>query len=700
MPTKMGEPFGTQSFNTMNPSKKDVLGPLGFFLGQPMQPNKLDNYTEANAATLHFPDAYMGQNVKLRDTLNNLVLNSPQNWQTTVALPFMQLDGVTVEWDEVRFDVRMMQRVPYEGASRLATATREHHRDRVVRRGLAIIIEHDFYRTPAGRKYFADQIQSIAYCTQETCNFEVLWAYLTCDAYDFRYDGRKRLLDRRAIRNSCRHEITLFAALQKEGRGFDKAIEEGKSRMKRYNNRATPNMLVIAPETALYVSTTATDRLKFIEGGERAVTDFREGVEGFEAKSFRGLGILESNPFDAGENVDAMQPLNRHTQVGEWYEMCAPMVGAAGKADPDAMSIQIFDEVRDRLVTITFADVRKHLHMHRVFANYEAEGGKKADDADPLGIIGWMTATQATNPDAASSLNKSWRARQRCDFTKFSYIDPADWNKLYVMIEEGKWTPFRVILTRPFIEHTMLSMVMAVSGRDTGAMLYGPSDMQISANTQVKTIEGHYTGHFKATITKPQNVLVLRDVQCTGYVAGCDTTFFGSGNTDENPLMSVQNDLEDRVNFNDEDRNQYKSMFALAAPHPDINTDWVPDVAFSMSDMVVPWDATRVRDQNAWCSFPGGNYMREMYDKSYGLSKYIHQGSDPGDVQNHAFVRSGTFCNSFCFPGPYRSKGLDNKWQLNPGQGHFGADAVSGDARWRRGEGIDVTTARAQAGGC
>lgn len=27
--------------------------------------------------------------------------------------------------------------------------------------------EHDFYRTPAGRKYFADQIQSIAYCTQE-----------------------------------------------------------------------------------------------------------------------------------------------------------------------------------------------------------------------------------------------------------------------------------------------------------------------------------------------------------------------------------------------------------------------------------------------------------------------------------------------------------------------------------------------------
>ena len=35
----------------------------------------------------HFPDAYAGQNTKIRDTLNNLILKSPQNWQTTVGLP-------------------------------------------------------------------------------------------------------------------------------------------------------------------------------------------------------------------------------------------------------------------------------------------------------------------------------------------------------------------------------------------------------------------------------------------------------------------------------------------------------------------------------------------------------------------------------------------------------------------------------------
>ena len=36
----------------------------------------------------------------------------------------------------------------------------------------------------------------------------------------------------------------------------------------------------------------------------------------------------------------------------------------------------------------------------------------------------------------------------------------------------------------------------------TGAT--GPSDTQISANTSVKPIEGHYTGHFNAVVFKPK----------------------------------------------------------------------------------------------------------------------------------------------------------------------------------------------------
>jgi hypothetical protein len=78
---------------------------------------------------------------KIRETLNNLILKSPQDWQTGVGLPFVsccvrtppqssiasdlncrannlvlckqvRINGTTVEWDEMRFDVRLLQRVP------------------------------------------------------------------------------------------------------------------------------------------------------------------------------------------------------------------------------------------------------------------------------------------------------------------------------------------------------------------------------------------------------------------------------------------------------------------------------------------------------------------------------------------------------------------------------------------------------------
>lgn len=44
--------------------------------------------------------------------MNNLILKSPQSWQTSACLPFVQITGTVVEWDEIHFDVRLLQRVP------------------------------------------------------------------------------------------------------------------------------------------------------------------------------------------------------------------------------------------------------------------------------------------------------------------------------------------------------------------------------------------------------------------------------------------------------------------------------------------------------------------------------------------------------------------------------------------------------------
>ena len=74
----------------------------------------------------------------------------------------------------------------------MTTSLKRRHRDRVVRRGIGMIVESDFYRTDAGRKHFGMQLDSIRYCVQETANFDALYAYLTCGNYDFNCDPRPR----------------------------------------------------------------------------------------------------------------------------------------------------------------------------------------------------------------------------------------------------------------------------------------------------------------------------------------------------------------------------------------------------------------------------------------------------------------------------------------------------------------------------
>lgn len=136
----------------------------------------------------------------------------------------------------------------------MQTSIKRRHRDRIVRRGLAMMIESDFYATAAGQRHFQQQLLSIRYCVQETCalcdlfttcvyaharncssrkpswrsgvprgveqvyvsagNFDVLFALLTCGNYDFRYDIQRGLRPARQLKTSMSHEVLMYAGAQ------------------------------------------------------------------------------------------------------------------------------------------------------------------------------------------------------------------------------------------------------------------------------------------------------------------------------------------------------------------------------------------------------------------------------------------------------------------------------------------------------
>jgi len=245
--------------------------------------------------------------------------------------------------------------------------------------------------------------------------------------------------------------------------------------------------------------------------------------------------------------------------------------------------------------------------------------------------------------------------------------------------------------------------------------------MQLSANTQVKTIEGHYTGHFKSVVsssssspaptpslaprshtrllwqvTNPKNVYVMRDIACAQYVAGGNCKFFATGQLSGGTasLDTCKNNMMKRLAFADDVGAPYDSMLAFPA-HAGQFTNGALDTVMSITSRLLPWEVQSTSAPNAHNSFPGGEEVYKQYALALQLHT-IHFGEDMKSAENMEFISQGSTNNALCFTGPHRrydpfAKGF---FSLEPGQGHFGPDAIPGDARWRRGESVSLKTAR------
>ena len=541
-------------------------------------------------------------------------------------------------------------------------------------------------------------------------------------------------------------------------------------------------MLVIPPQLALYMAMAPEEKIKYMEGGNLAVSRFEEGTAGFETKSFRGLGVFTSVPFEVSDEGEALQLLQRHSQVGEFYRMLPPPVPPKQTPeknvalDPNYMDILIYDEEQDALKHISFSeaywcavgpmkkkllggkandlkmiydlldidDMRKK--MEKVYPPPEAEtaslhphireGGAEEVGAEEVGVeeggeeaasasatrrsagfvaIAPPSVTAAKQPRVANNIEESMKFLMLALRHGALSLDGAegcifDW--IHDCVIGGMWVPICVVVARPFIEHRMMSCVATVSGRDTGATLFGPADMQISANTSVKTIEGHYTCHTKSIITKPQNVYCMRDIMCNGYVAGGNTTFFANPKSDtgfdelgalEQMDHTVTESVHNRLQMADPHQGDYASMFSFLCSHK-VEVNMKRDQVISLSERVLPWEVNAGNKQgvqNEKQYFPGGNAGWKIYGPN-GLYPQqldaIHYGEDVRASENNQYLSMGSTNNALCFLGPHRiyDTRSRNFVKLVPGQGHFGADAVPGDCRWRRGECVSMKSAREQ----
>ena len=391
--------------------------------------------------------------------------------------------------------------------------------------------------------------------------------------------------------------------------------------------------------------------------------------------------------------------LTRSSQVGEFYIMSPPQVRPQG-SPMHTCDIMIYDEESDKHVRITWAEaLAATLHEEVLSERPDANVSTGPGVGLPLAewkdaALEWQRYNEQSDDANPSNFDVTYLgADADGKETKMNHKTPAGRNKTL-----ADYKDIRIVVARPFIEHLMHNVILTVSGRDTGATLFGPADMQLSANTQVKTIEGHYTGHFKAVVTKPQNVMVMRDVACAGYVAGGSTRWFAKGynkttKAEEFKSEYARDNIMNRLSFNDDANDRYGSMLAFPAHEGQFMSGQL-DTVMSVTSRLLPW-SVQGNDQNLHESFPGGDEMFKAYRGTLHLNQ-VHYGEDMKAAENQDFISQGSTNNATCFLGPHRKYDPFTRsfMSLTPGQGHFGPDAIPGDARWRRGESVSLKAAR------
>ena len=195
--------------------------------------------------------------------------------------------------------------------------------------------------------------------------------------------------------------------------------------------------------------------------------------------------------------------LTRSSQIGEFYVMQPPQVQPDG-SNKFTADMMIYDEESDRHVRIPWIEA---LMASGAIGLALAKGNTVLSGPEPgkAKLIDWVNAALQI---AAYSSGEKIGVATNGTVTMGSTVtgSAAEWNPTASTPVAGVFLPpadqtadelkkayaelktnIRIVVARPFIEHLMHSVILTVSGRDTGATLFGPADMQLSANTQVKT---------------------------------------------------------------------------------------------------------------------------------------------------------------------------------------------------------------------
>jgi hypothetical protein len=143
--------------------------------------------------------------------------------------------------------------------------------------------------------------------------------------------------------------------------------------------------------------------------------------------------------------------------------------------------IMIYDEETDQLKHISFSQAIKACGLADVSLNV-AFGWTANRTATAAAIENIFADGDFTKPKYASQVKIAL-----ADGGTANPPRDATSDEILADVAAGVWLPLCITIARPFIEHLMMSCVACVSGRDTGATLFGPAGKRLHAHMHTCT---------------------------------------------------------------------------------------------------------------------------------------------------------------------------------------------------------------------
>jgi len=293
-----GQPIST------DPTLKD-------FFGDPKY-HKLRADDALSYETLNDYDAYDGQNLTLKTRINEMIVRDGDFYEK--ILPYQSTENIHIKWNIFSFDRSMIDIEPTQGVPRLVTATQEGRKETLVRRGLAFMIEHGFYRTPQGRQSYMLNLQQIAMSARLTTYAGVVEALLQCKNHYKNWNHQFGV--KQTGHNAQQLERANWALVNKSQNGLYLLDSNTKFEMAREGIK--PNTWIFPPRMGMYVSM-LPKHTSYQESGPRGDAQLTKQAN-LTMQTLRGSTVFEIEAFDTDFSGVPVNQLERARQCGEFFE--------------------------------------------------------------------------------------------------------------------------------------------------------------------------------------------------------------------------------------------------------------------------------------------------------------------------------------------------------------------------------------------